>query len=169
MKLAQIVAVARNGVIGRNNQLPWYLPEDLKYFKRTTMGKPIIMGRKTFDSIGKPLPGRTNIVITRNPDFAATGCKVVATLDAAVDMAESICLLEGQEEAVIIGGSEIYRLSLPEIQRLYLTEVHADVEGDTHFPELDKAQWQEVSRADYSAEGPNPYDYSMVVLERGHS
>jgi len=166
VKLAQIVAVASNGVIGRNNQLPWYLPEDLKYFKRTTMGKPVIMGRKTYESIGKPLPGRTNIVITRNPDYQLAGCQVVQTLDAAIEVAEGVCFLEGKEEGIIMGGSEIYKLSLPQTDRLYLTEVHAEVEGDAFFPAIDREQWQEVSREDYQAQGPNPYDYSMVVLER---
>ncbi|AHK17042.1 MULTISPECIES: type 3 dihydrofolate reductase [Thalassolituus] len=165
MKLSLMVAVAQNRVIGRNNALPWYLPEDLKYFKKTTLGKPIIMGRKTFESIGKPLPGRTNIIITRQPDFTADGIKVVHTVEAARELAESICLVNGQDEAMIIGGAEIYGLTLPHCDRLYLTEVHADVEGDAFFPEYDKAAWQEVVREDFAADGPNPYNYSFVVYE----
>lgn len=165
MKLSMIVAVAENGVIGRNNALPWYLPNDLKYFKQTTMGKPVIMGRKTYESIGKPLPGRTNIVITRQADYQPEGVKVVNSVEAARELAESVCLIDGQEEAMIMGGAEIYTLALPHTDRLYLTEVHADVEGDAFFPEYDKSLWQEVAREDFAAEGPNPYNYSFVVFE----
>ncbi|WP_348655055.1 dihydrofolate reductase [uncultured Thalassolituus sp.] len=165
MKLSMIVAVAENGVIGRNNALPWYLPNDLKYFKQTTMGKPVIMGRKTYESIGKPLPGRTNIVITRQADYQPEGVKVVNSVEAARELAESVCLIDGQEEAMIMGGAEIYTLALPHTDRLYLTEVHADVEGDAFFPEYDKSLWQEVAREDFAAEGPNPYNYSFVVYE----
>ena len=165
MKLSMIVAVAENGVIGRNNSLPWYLPNDLKYFKQTTMGKPVIMGRKTYESIGKPLPGRTNIVITRQADYQPEGVKVVSSVEAARELAESVCLIDGQEEAMIMGGAEIYALALPHTDRLYLTEVHADVEGDAFFPEYDKCLWQEVAREDFAAEGPNPYNYSFVVYE----
>ncbi|MEC9256584.1 MAG: dihydrofolate reductase [Pseudomonadota bacterium] len=160
-----IVAVAENGVIGRNNALPWYLPNDLKYFKQTTMGKPVIMGRKTYESIGKPLPGRTNIVITRQADYQPEGVKVVNSVEAARELAESVCQIDGQEEAMIRGGAEIYTLALPHTDRLYLTEVHADVEGDAFFPEYDKSLWQEVAREDFAAEGPNPYNYSFVVYE----
>ena len=160
-----IVAVAENGVIGRNNALPWYLPNDLKYFKQTTMGKPVIMGEKTYESIGKPLPGRTNIVITRQADYQPEGVKVVNSVEAARELAESVCLIDGQEEAMIMGGAEIYTLALPHTDRLYLTEVHADVEGDAFFPEYDKSLWQEVAREDFAAEGPNPYNYSFVVYE----
>ncbi len=165
MKLSMIVAVAENGVIGRNNALPWYLPNDLKYFKQTTMGKPVIMGRKTYESIGKPLPGRTNIVITRQADYQPEGVKVVSSVEAARELAESVCLIDGQEEAMIMGGAEIYALALPHTDRLYLTEGHADVEGDAFFPEYDKSLWQEVAREDFAAEGPNPYNYSFVVYE----
>ena len=165
MKLSMIVAVAENGVIGRNNALPWYLPNDLKYFKQTTKGKPVIMGRKTYESIGKPLPGRTNIVITRQADYQPEGVKVVNSVEAARELAESVCLIDGQEEAMIMGGAEIYTLALPHTDRLYLTEVHADVEGDAFFPEYDKSLWQEVAREDFAAEGPNPYNYSFVVYE----
>jgi len=165
VKLSMIVAVAENGVIGRNNALPWYLPNDLKYFKQTTMGKPVIMGRKTYESIGKPLPGRTNIVITRQADYQPEGVKVVSSVEAARELAESVCLIDGQEEAMIMGGAEIYTLALPHTDRLYLTEVHADVEGDAFFPEYDKSLWQEVAREDFAAEGPNPYNYSFVVYE----
>ena len=166
IRLSMMVAKASNRVIGRNNKLPWYLPNDLKYFKQVTFGKPVIMGRKTWDSLGKPLPGRTNIVITRQTDFQAEGAKVVATLDEAVTLAENVAFIEGQDEAVVMGGAEIYALALPKTDRLYLTEVHAEVDGDTWFPEYDTSEWKEIGREDFPAEGPNPYDYSFVVYER---
>jgi dihydrofolate reductase len=166
VKLSMIVATAQNRVIGRDNALPWYLPNDLKYFKQTTLGKPVIMGRKTYESIGKPLPGRTNIVITRQTDYLPEGVKVVHSVAEARDLAESVCLIDGQEEAMIMGGAEIYTLALPDADRLYLTEVHADVDGDAYFPEYDKTEWQEISREDFSAEGPNPYNYSFVVYDK---
>ncbi len=166
MKLALIVAIAENHVIGINNNLPWHLSEDLKYFKRVTMGKPIIMGRKTFESIGRPLPGRTNIVVTRNADYQAESIKVVHGLKQALELCESIAVVDGCEEAMVIGGAELYQQALPLADRLYLTEVHADVEGDAFFPELEFSDWQEVGRETFSAVEPNPYDYSFVILER---
>ena len=166
MKLALIWAMSRNRVIGRNNALPWHLSEDLKYFKRVTMGKPVIMGRKTYESIGRPLPGRTNIVISRQPGLQIEGAKVVDSLDAAICHAENICLINGVDEAVVMGGAEIYALALPKADRLYMTQVHAEVHGDAYFPEIDLDTWQEMAREDFSASGPNPYDYSFVVLER---
>ncbi len=166
MKLALIWAMARNRTIGRNNALPWYLPEDLKYFKRVTLGKPVIMGRKTWDSIGRPLPGRTNIVITRDAGFQAAGARVVGSLDEALALAEKICLIDGAEEAVVIGGAQIYALALPRADRLYLTQVHAEVEGDAHFPPLDLDKWEECGREDFEAGGANPYPYSFVVYEK---
>ena len=168
MMLSLIWAMAQNRVIGRNNSLPWYLPEDLKYFKKITLGKPVIMGRKTYESIGKPLPGRTNIVITRNADYQAEGIKVVNDLQAALDICESIAVIDGNHEVCVIGGAEIYRHAFPQADRLYLTQVHADVEGDTYFPEFNWNDWQEIVREDYSAEGANPYDYSFLVLEKKH-
>lgn len=167
MKLALIWAMSRNRVIGRNNALPWHLSEDLRYFKRVTMGKPIIMGRKTWESIGRPLPGRTNIVITRDQNFQAAGVRVVHSLDDALRLAEHVGVIEGAEEVIVIGGAEIYALALPKAERLYLTQVHAEVEGDAWFPEFDLSQWQELAREDFKAEGPNPYPYSFIVLERG--
>lgn len=169
MLLSVIVAQSQNRVIGINNKLPWYLPEDLKYFKQITQGKPIIMGRKTYESIGRPLPGRTNIVITRDGCYQAPGIKVVHTLDEALELAEQQALIDGSEEALVIGGSEIYALTLPQADRLYLTQVHAQVEGDAYFPALDEEQWQEILRQDFSADGPNPYDYSFIVYQRGDS
>jgi dihydrofolate reductase len=166
IKLALIVAAAENGVIGRNNALPWYLPEDLRYFKRVTMGKPIIMGRKTFTSIGKPLPGRTNIVITRNPLFLAEGITVASSWAAALELAQQLAVVDDTEEAVVIGGAEIYQAALPFADRLYFTEVHASVEGDAVLPAIEWAQWREVSRERHVAQAPNPYDYSFVCYER---
>lgn len=165
MKLSLVWAMAQNRVIGRNNSLPWYLPEDLKYFKRITLGKPVIMGRKTYESIGKPLPGRTNVVVTRNPDWQAEGVKVVASLEAARTLCESIAEIDGCDEAMVVGGAQIYEQALPLADKLYLTEVHADVEGDTTFPEFDRDAWQVVAREDFAAAGPNPYDYSFLILE----
>jgi len=166
MLLSIIVAQSQNRVIGINNKLPWYLPEDLKYFKRITQGKPIIMGRKTYESIGRPLLGRTNIVITRDGDYQAPGIKVVHTLEQALDLAEQQALVDGSEEALVIGGAEIYALTLPQADRLYLTQVHAQVEGDAFFPAIDKDQWQEALRQDFNADGPNPYNYSFIVYQR---
>ncbi|GAA5131341.1 dihydrofolate reductase [Alloalcanivorax gelatiniphagus] len=166
IRLAMMAAKASNDVIGRDNKLPWYLPNDLKYFKQATLGKPIIMGRNTWESLKRPLPGRTNIVITRQGDYHAEGAKVVATLDQALELAEHVALIDGQDEVVVIGGAQIYALALPRADRLYLTEVHAEVPGDTYFPAVDAAQWREIGRDDFQAEGPNPYDYSFVVYER---
>ncbi len=166
MTLSIIVAAARNGVIGRNNALPWHLPGDLRYFKRVTMGKPIVMGRKTFESIGRPLPGRTNVIISRDPQFAAEGVKVAGSLDQALALARDIALIDGVEELVVIGGEQIYREALPRTQRLYLTEVHADVEGDARLPDIRRKDWREISRERHRATDSNPYDYSFIVLER---
>jgi len=166
MKISLVWAMAQNRVIGRNNNLPWHLPEDLKYFKRITLGKPVIMGRKTFESIGKPLPGRTNIVVTRNADFSAEGVKTVNSLSAAKALCESIGEIDGISEAMVIGGAEIYTQAMPVADRLYLTEVHANVDGDTFFPEFDRSLWKEVAREDFDASGPNPYAYSFIVLDK---
>lgn len=166
MKISLVWAMAQNRVIGRNNNLPWHLPEDLKYFKRITLGKPVIMGRKTYESIGKPLPGRTNIVVTRNADFSATGVKTVNSLSAAKALCESIGEIDGISEAMVIGGAEIYTQAMPIADRLYLTEVHANVDGDTFFPEFDRGLWQEIAREDFDASGPNPYAYSFITLDK---
>ena len=166
MTLSIIVAAARNGVIGRNNALPWHLPEDLRYFKRVTMGKPIVMGRKTFESIGRALPGRTNIVVSRQPGYAPEGLRVVASLEEALALAEDIALIDGAEELMVIGGAEIYRAALPLARRLYLTEVDADVDGDAFLPPIDWGEWREISRQRVEANDGNPYPYSFVVYER---
>lgn len=161
MKVSLIVAMAENRVIGRDNDLPWRIPADLKYFKAQTMGKPIIMGRKTFDSIGKPLPGRTNIVITRNPDWQADGVTVVASPDKAIDAAKA----ENPDEAMIIGGANIYQQMLDLADRLYITEVHKAIDGDSFFPDLDPKAWRDVSRSDV-AQTDDGLAYCFVVQDR---
>ncbi|CAI8181714.1 MAG: Dihydrofolate reductase type 3 [Marinobacterium sp. xm-d-530] len=167
MRLALIVAQGLNRVIGNDNKLPWYLPEDLRYFKEVTMGKPIIMGRKTFESIGKPLPGRLNIVITRDSNWSAEGVKVVSGLGDAIEVGEGQALIDGVEEAVIIGGAQIYAQSLSIVDRLYLTQVEAEPEGDAYFPEIDYSQWQELGRQSFPAgDQPNRYPYSFIVYDR---
>ena len=158
--------MASNRVIGRNNSLPWHLPEDLKYFKATTLGHCIIMGRKTWESIGRPLPGRTSIVVTTNNDYHAEGARVVNSLEAAVKLAESIAVIDGTDEAFVIGGAGLYAAAIPHAQRFHLTRVHAEVEGDTKLKEFDESQWQEVRRIEHSCDADNPYDYSICLLER---
>jgi dihydrofolate reductase len=162
MKLSLIVAVAENGVIGHNNQLIWHLPNDLKQFKRLTTGHCIIMGRKTFESIGKPLPNRTSIIISRNSDFQVEGCITVDSLENAILEAKKI----ENDEAFIIGGAEIYRLALLIIDKIYLTEVHHAYEGDTFFPVIDKTVWQETQREDFDIDEKHKVKYSFVELEK---
>lgn len=165
-RLALIVAVADNGVIGRDNGLPWHLPEDLRYFRRVTMGKPIVMGRKTYESIGRALPGRSNIVISRDRQFAPDGVLLAASLDEALALAGQLADEQGVGEAVVIGGAQIYALALPRADRLYLTRVHASVEGDVVLPPVDWAQWAETSREHHGASEDNPHDFSFLVYDR---
>lgn len=168
MKLALIAAMDRQRVIGINNQLPWHLPNDLQYFKAATMGKPIIMGRKTYDSIGRPLPGRPNLVISRNRDFNPDGVIRVDSVESAIATAESLLKETDLDEAMVIGGAEIYRQTLPFADRLYLTLVDAEVEGDAWFPEwqTEAHSWQESSREDHPPCERNPYAYAFVRLDR---
>jgi dihydrofolate reductase len=171
MKCALIVAMASNQTIGINNTLPWHLPHDLKYFKNVTMAKPIIMGRKTYESIGRPLPGRTNIVITRQSDYQAEGIVVVNSLQQALDKAEDISFVAGHEEVMVIGGAEIYQQALLQADRLYITHVDAEIEGDAFFPTVEWNDWQEFQREEHAADPAgddqkNPYDYSFVVYDR---
>ena len=166
MRIALVVAMAENRVIGADGDLPWRLSSDLKYFKQVTMGKPIVMGRKTFDSIGRPLPGRDNIVITRNAEFAADGVRVAGDVAAALGLAHTLAKEKGADEICIIGGGEIYRQTLPMADRVYLTEVHMGVDGDTAFPELDPTDWREVSREAHEAGEKDSADYELVVLDR---
>jgi dihydrofolate reductase len=156
--LTLIVATDRHRGIGIRNTLPWRLPEDLAFFKRTTSGHPIIMGRKTFDSIGRPLPNRRNIVVTRNPDWSHAGVEAVSSLQQAATLA-------GEGEAFVIGGAQIYAEALPQAERLIVTEIGADFECDAYFPELDASQWVETSReTQHSAE--NNFDYAFVIYQR---
>lgn len=159
--VALIAAAGDNGVIGRNNQLPWRLPADMQYFRRMTMGKPIVMGRKTFESFGaKPLPGRHNIVLTRDASYKADGATVVGSLAAALTAAGEA------SEIMIIGGSELYMQALPMADRIYLTRVHGEFEGDAFFPTVEPTIWNEVSREDHEPDEKNPCAYSFLVLER---
>lgn len=160
MKLSIVVAVAENGVIGHENQLIWHLPKDLKIFKNLTTGHPIIMGRKTFDSIGKPLPNRTSIIVSRNKELAINGCIVVNSVEEAIEEAKKI----EEEEAFVIGGAELYKLSLPNVDKIYLSEVKHSFAGDTFFPEIDKTVWKEISRETYLKDEKNLYDFDFVEL-----
>ena len=159
MRVSLIVAMAENRVIGNAGELPWRLPTDLAYFKRITMGKPVLMGRKTWEAIGRALPGRKNIVVTRNQAFAAEDAVVVHSLDAALDLVGSA------EEVMVIGGEEIYRLALARADRIYLTEVNLVPAGDARFPDLDPAEWREASRENHGSQGGAPA-HSFVVLDR---
>ena len=158
--LSLIAALSRNRVIGKDNQLPWRLPADLKHFKAVTLGKPVIMGRKTFESIGKPLPGRANIVVTRDPKFHAAGIAIAHSLDDALAQAHDA------PEIMLIGGAQLYTQALAHAQRLYLTLIHADVDGDAHFPDYEPADWRETAREDHAPDDSTPHPYSFVVLER---
>lgn len=161
-----MVAMASNGVIGSKNRLPWHLPEDLRYFKRITLGKPIIMGRKTFESIGRPLPGRPNIVVSRSVDWSAPGVTVADSLESALYSAQALAAASGAEELMVIGGAQIYAAALPLASRLYVTEVHAAVAGDTWFPPVNPAEWREITREEYAATDDNLYAYAFVVHDR---
>lgn len=158
--LSLIWAMARNGVVGRNNTLPWRLPADLRYFRQITVGHPIIMGRKNHEDIGKPLAGRTNIVVTRQLAYTAPGCTVVYSVEQALDAAG----VSG--EIFVIGGADIYRQTLSVANKLYITEIDADIEGDTYFPDFDRTLWREISREPHASDALNHYPYSFVVLER---
>ncbi|GAA5315856.1 MAG: dihydrofolate reductase [Candidatus Pelagadaptatus aseana] len=166
--LALIVAQSSNRVIGIENQLPWHLPEDLKYFKSVTLGKPVIMGRKTYDSIGRPLPGRKNIVITRQPDWQADGVVAVNDLASAVTMAREEAGRQGVAEVMVIGGAQIYAEALPMAQRIYVTRVDVELEGDAFFPPLSEADWLESSCSETlmgDIEGQQ-VGYVFAVLDR---
>lgn len=155
-----IVAASANNVIGAGGELPWRLPDDLRRFKRLTMHKPIVMGRRTWESIGRPLPGRQNIVLTRRPDYEAPGCQVVASPAEALSVADSAA------EVMIIGGSEIYALFLPKASRIYLTHVVADIDGDTYFPYLDQQDWRLVECEPHPADENNEFAFEFRLYER---
>lgn len=158
-RIAIIAALARNRVIGRGNRLPWHLPDDLRHFKRLTLGRPIIMGRRTWESLPGLLPDRTHLVVTRDPSYRADGAVVVGSLDEALGAA-------GGEEALVVGGAQLYALALPRASRLYLTLVDAEVEGDVFFPAIDPAAWREVAREPHAADERHAYPFAFVTLER---
>jgi dihydrofolate reductase len=160
VSVSLVVAASTDNVIGRAGGLPWRLADDLKRFKAITMGKPIVMGRLTHESIGRPLPGRQNIVISAQQGYAAPGCDTVASPAAAIAAAGAA------DEVMIIGGGEIYRLFLPVAKRIYLTRVHAELAGDAYFPVIDMQDWREVTRDEHAADANNEYDYAFVTLER---
>jgi dihydrofolate reductase len=158
--ISQVVAMAENRVIGRDNALPWHLPADLAHFKRVTMGKPIVMGRKAFEAIGRPLPGRHNIVMTRNPSYTASGCSVVHSLEQAIAAAGAV------EEIAVIGGEDIYQLFLPITDLIHLTVVHTELDGDTWYPALDESAWRTISQDERPADDKNPYRMTFTQLRR---
>jgi dihydrofolate reductase len=162
MRVSILVAVAENGVIGRGGKLPWHLGDDLKRFKQLTMGHTIVMGRKTWESIGRALPGRRNVVISRQAGYQADGAEVVANLEDALRAAESA----GDEEAFIIGGAEIYRLAMSRAERLYVTRVRAEVEGDAHFSDFRGTDWRLVDSAQHGADAKNDYPFVFEVYQR---
>ena len=162
MILSLLVAASENNVIGRDNQLPWHLPNDLKYFKNLTWGMPILMGRKTFDSIGKPLPGRKSIVITRNTDWQQEQVVVVHSIDGAIEKARQ----DDVKEVFVIGGAEIFHTSFEKASRIYLTRVHAEIEGDVFFPEIPVHDWKLISAKRCEADEKNAFAHTFQVWER---
>lgn len=162
MRISLIVAAAKNGAIGQAGRMPWHLPNDLRHFKNLTWGMPIIMGRKTFDSIGKPLPGRQNIVITRRPDFKPEGVFVVESPERAL----SIASMSDVKEVIVMGGGEIYSLFMNRADRIYLTRIHAEVEGDTFFPEIDFEKWALTSQLLQPSDAKNPVDHAFEQWDR---
>jgi len=160
MTVSIVVAASTNNVIGRDGGLPWHLPDALRHFKRITTGKPIIMGRKTFESIGRPLPDRHNIVMTRDPDYAAEGCDVVSSVAEAMDLAGDA------DEVMVIGGGQVYRDFLPRADRIYMTRVQAEVQGETRFPKIEGNTWRLVSAEHHAADERHEYDFEMMVFER---
>ena len=163
--LSIIAAVAANGAIGHKGELPWHLPEDLAHFKRRTTGKTVVMGRRTFESIRRALPHRRNIVLSRDPGFAAEGCRVASGLDAALELAR-VAGAEADDEVFAIGGAALYAEALPRAQRLYLTRVHAEVEGDCFFPELDLGAWREIETHEFPADPRHAHAFSISTLVR---
>lgn len=166
MRLSMIVAMAENRIIGRDGGMPWHLSADLKYFKRVTMGAPVIMGRKTYESIGRALPGRTNIIVTRDRTFVRDGIEVVHDLSDAIRQAETIATGENKDEIFVIGGAQIYDQALSRADRLYITEIHQTCDGDAAFPEFSKSDWRETARENHEPEAENGPAFSFVVWER---
>ncbi len=166
MKIALVVAAAENGVIGRGGQLPWRIPSDLKTFRRLTMGRPIIMGRKTFQSIGKPLDGRDNIVVTRDPAFAPPGVFVASSLDAAIAQARSLATARGASEIMVIGGADIYAQATARADRIYLTRIAATPDGDAYFATPDAAYWHVIDETDIPPDARDAHRAKLIVYER---
>ncbi len=166
MQICLIWAMAENRLIGRDNTLPWRLPRDMRHFMATTLGKPVLMGRKTFESMKAPLPGRTNIVLTRDPQWQASGVKVVHTLEEGLSLAEAQCLIDGEDEMMVIGGADIYALALQLATRLYVTHVHASPEGDVFFPEFDWSEWRCTEQERFSADAKHSADFTIACYER---
>ena len=166
MRLAVICAMSKNGVIGKDNGLPWNLPGDLKHFKETTLGCPIIMGRKTWDSIGRPLPGRTNIIVTRRGEVESDGIKIADSFKSALDLAKSCSATARDNEIFVIGGAQIYKEAFPLANRLYLTRVNSFVDGDTYLEGFDEADWIEISNKSFKALSSEGHDYNICVLDR---
>lgn len=164
--VALAVAVAENGVIGREGGMPWHIRSELRHFRRVTMGKPLIMGRKTFASLGKPLDGRDNIILTRDPHFDAAGADIVNSAADALALARDYAEKRGASEIMVIGGAEIYRLMMPAARRVYLTRVHGSPDGDTRFPALGKDDWRLVSSEEVARSGKDDHDYTLMIFER---
>jgi len=160
MAISIVVAMSNNGVIGRDGDLPWHLSADLRHFKAITMGKPIVMGRVTHESIGRILPGRENIILTQNENYQSEGCTIINDLNQVIARSEDL------DEIMIIGGAQLYKDTLGLANCLFITEVHADVEGDVYFPEFDRGNWQEIERQFFRADDNNEFDYSFVVLKK---
>jgi dihydrofolate reductase len=160
MRIAFVVAYARGRVIGKDNALPWDMPADRRRMRQLTMGKPLIMGRRTYESIGRPLEGRTSIVLTRDPAFHAVGVKVARSPDEALVLAGDV------DEVIVFGGTDIFRQFLPRADRLYVTEIDADIAGDRTFPEIDPREWREVERTELPADERNPHPYRFLTLDR---
>lgn len=167
--IALVVAIAENGVIGRAGSLPWRLPSEMKFFRAITMGKPVIMGRKTFISLPRPLKGRDNIVVTRNKDFKASGAIVVNSFNEALKVAHDCAARRGVDEIMVIGGAEIYREALQETSRIYLTRVHASPEGDTFFPESDFSSWSKHNVDGYMSAATDEFAFTISVFDRGEN
>ena len=162
MKISMIAAMARDQVIGKDNQMPWHMPADLAHFKRVTLGKPVLMGRKTFESIGRPLPGRRNLVVSRNPDYRADGVEMVDSVEAALSHLQE----EGVEELMVIGGGYLYGQLLSKADRLYLTRIDLAVEGDTCFPDLSDADWVRLESEPHEPDEKNPHPYRFEIWQR---
>ncbi|MEL6289497.1 MAG: dihydrofolate reductase, partial [Pseudomonadota bacterium] len=166
IEIALVVAAAENGVIGRDGGLPWHVSSDLKFFRKTTLGKPIVMGRKTFEAIGRPLDGRPNLVVSRDAHFYPDGALAFPTLEDALDVARTLAADLGQDEVAVIGGAQIYAATLGLADRIYLTRIHSAPEGDAHLAPLDDEVWTETSRERFAAGPKDDHDYSIIVMER---